>query len=148
MASSHGSEKSHESAVRLEAREYMKNMKKFIAESSDKQLKYVSDVLSKTNNKRVAFTKDFLRKAQNIPVDELLKIVTSAKNPAKNTMQSLLKTVQDTSQNKLGQVSGGLKKIFEKKEESKNDATKRLKAVLEKDRQSILALENFEQVKQ
>tara|TARA_Y100000815_G_C13103336_1_gene410295 strand:+ start:104 stop:550 length:447 start_codon:yes stop_codon:yes gene_type:complete len=148
MAFSHGSKKSRESEVRLEAGEYINNMKKFITKSSDKQLKYLSSVLSKTNNKSKAFTKDFLRKAQNVPVDELLKIIESAKNPAKNTMQTLLKTVQDKSHNGLGQVSVGFKKMFEKREESKNDATKRLKVVLEKDRQSIIALENLEEVKQ
>ena len=71
-----------------------------------------------------------IKSGVNLKKDELVKILTSAKNPAKNSMQSLLKTVQDTSQNKLGQVSGSLKKIFEKKEDSKNDATKRLKVVL------------------
>ena len=147
MASSHGSEKSRESELRLEAREYINNMKKFIVKSSDKQLKNLSSIVSKTNDKSKAFTKDFLRKAQNMPVDDLLKIITSVKNPAKDTMTSLLKAVQDKSQNRLGQVSIGFKKMFERRAESKNDAKRRLAVVLEKDRQSILAIENLEQVK-
>jgi len=147
MASSHGSEKSRDSELRLETREYINNMKKFIAKSSDKQLKNLSSIVSKTNDKSMAFTKDFLRKAQNLPVDDLLKIITSVKNPAKDVMTSLLKVVQYKRQNRLGQVSIGFKKMFERRVESKNDAKRRLAVVLEKDRQSILAIENIEQVK-